>query len=64
MPVVVGTGAWLGCVRTYLGLTSDGLLLDQHSWQVVMGVLGHRDATGSSRQTSPISADIPWKFWV
>jgi hypothetical protein len=55
------------------GLTSDGLLLDQHSWQVVMGAPGPRDATGSSRQMVPISTDVPfheqegvaggWKFW-
>ncbi len=48
---------------TYLGLTSDGLLLDQHSWQVGIGAPGRRDATGSIGQTAPISADVPFHEW-
>jgi hypothetical protein len=56
-PVVVGTGARLGRLG-YYGSTSDGLLLAQHSWQVEMGAPGHRDATGLSGKTVPISADV------
>jgi hypothetical protein len=72
-PVVVGTGAWPGRITVYLGLTSDGLLLDQHSWQVEMGMPGCRDAIGLSRQMAQTSADVPfhereevavgWKMW-
>jgi hypothetical protein len=40
-------------------MTSDSLLLDQHSWQVEMGAPGRRDATGSSGQTALILADVP-----
>ena len=58
--VGIGIGAWPGHIIIYLGLTSDGLLQDQHSWQAEMGASGHRDATGSSRQTATISADIPF----
>jgi hypothetical protein len=39
---------------------NDGLLLDQHSWQVELGAPGCRDPTGSSRQMAPISADVPF----
>jgi hypothetical protein len=59
VPVVVGTGAQPGPVG-YFGLTSDGLLLDQHGWQVEVGAPGHRDATGSSRQMALIYADVPF----
>jgi hypothetical protein len=38
-PVVVRTGARLGRLG-YYGLTSDGLLLDQHGWQVEMSAPG------------------------
>jgi hypothetical protein len=73
-PFVVETGAQPGRIMIYLGLTSDGLLLDQHSWQAKMGAPGCRDATGLSGQMAPISVDIPfyeqegvtggWKLWV
>jgi hypothetical protein len=53
---------------------SDGLLLDQHGWQVEMGAPGCRDATGLSGQMATISADVlfcereevagGWKLWV
>ena len=59
-PVVVGRGAWPGRIKIYLGLTSDGLLQDQHSWQAEMGATSRRDATGLSRQTATISADTPF----
>ena len=52
-PFVVETGAQPGRIMIYLGLTSDGLLLDQHSWQAKMGAPGCRDATESSGQTAP-----------
>ena len=57
-PVVVGRGAWPGRIIIYLGLTSDGLLQDQHSWQAEMGAPGRRDATELSGQMALISADI------
>jgi hypothetical protein len=55
-----GTGAQPRHIMAYLGLTNDGLLLDQYSWQVEMGVPGRRDATGLSGQTVPISVDMPF----
>ena len=60
VPLVVGTGAQPGGINIYLGMTSDDLLLDQHSWQAEMGVPGCRDATGSSGQTAQRSANIPF----
>ncbi len=57
-PVVVGTGAWPGRIIISLGLTSNGLRLDQHSWQAEMGAPGRRDATELSGQMALISADI------